>query len=134
MVHRLFAVHALLLGLALAGAGRAGAQEQQAAEPRAWITPAQGATLTVIRIFAKDLPGLTDVAILAGPAPDRLYPISASETDAEGDLGIQLKVPEEAERGEPFYFAVDPVGEAGPVLAQPPFEVLVRVDPAPGGA
>lgn len=134
MLPPIFTAFTLLSGLMLATSSAAVAQQQEAAEARAWISPTRGPTLTVIRLFAEGLPGLNQVAVLAGPEPDQLLPIGATETDAQGKLGVQFKVPPEAQRGEPFYFAVDPAGEAGPVLAEPPFEVIVREDVAPGGA
>lgn len=134
MLHRLIAIPALTLSLMLSAAAPAVAQEQPSAEARAWISPDQGATRTVIRLFAEGLPGMNEVTILGGPSPDQLLPIAAAETDREGALGIQLKVPADADRGDAYYFAVDPAGDVGPVVAEPPFQVIVRTNPAPGGA
>jgi hypothetical protein len=133
MLTRVLALPALVIGLALAEPAIA-QQEQPAAEPRAWISPAEGATRTVIRLSAEGLPGLSDVLVLAGPDPEQLRPIGRTSSDARGGIHVQLQVPEEAERGEPYYFAVDPAGEVDPILAEPPFEVLVRERVAPGGA
>lgn len=133
MLRRFFAVPALLIGLTIAGTGAPAAQQQDSAA-RAWISPTRGPTLTVIQLFAEGLPGLSEVIILAGSEPNQLRPILRGDTDARGNLAVQFKVPEEAERGQPFYFALDPAGDAAPVMVEPPFEVIVRENVAPGGA
>jgi hypothetical protein len=39
---------------------------------------------------------------------------------------MELRLPEQAERGQSYYFALDPRGETGPVMSDPPFQVLVQ--------
>lgn len=47
---------------------------------------------------------------------------------------VALRMPGDAEPGQPYYFALGPGGESGAVVADPPFQVLVRENAAPGGA
>jgi hypothetical protein len=99
------------------------------------ITPTEGPTEQRVVLEAAGLTPVSEVTIEGGLDRGRMQVLGRTRTDSNGDLRAETEVPDWAERGKPFYFAV---AQDGARVGVASINVIVLDDVAPasvgGGA
>jgi hypothetical protein len=105
-------------------------EQQRSVSDGMVVSPDSGAASTQVTLSAEGLPEVTEIRILGGLEEGEMQELGVATTSGEGSLTAQLAVPESAEPGRPYYFALLQEDER---LALATFNVVVLLDVAPSG-
>jgi hypothetical protein len=112
------------------GAGNAPAEQAAPGEAAAQLEliPATGPVAENIRVVAAGLPANARAIVLGGADPQELAPLTEENADAAGNFRAMVSVPDTAQYGSDFYFALK-VGDA--IIGPAAYRVEAREpDPA----
>ena len=108
------------------GAGANQAAQGQAAQLE--LIPATGPVAENVRVVAAGLPANAKAIVLGGADPQKLAPLAEENADAAGNFRAMVSVPDTAQYGSDFYFALK-VGDA--IIGPAAYRVKARKpDPA----
>jgi membrane-associated protease RseP (regulator of RpoE activity) len=115
--------------LAQASGGAAANQASQGqAAAQLELIPAKGPVAENIRVVAAGLPANAKAVVLGGTDPQKLAPLAEENADAEGNFRAMVSVPDTAQYGSDFYFALK-IGDA--IIGPAAYRVEARKpDPA----
>ena len=90
------------------GAGNAPAAQAAPGEAAAQLEliPATGPVAENVRVVAAGLPANAKAIVLGGADPQKLAPLAEENADAAGNFRTMVSVPDTAQYGSDFYFAL----------------------------
>ena len=114
--------------LAQSGGGAGATQATQGQAAQLELIPATGPVAENVRVVAAGLPANAKAIVLGGADPQKLAPLAEENADAAGNFRTMVSVPDTAQYGSDFYFALK-VGDA--IIGPAAYRVEARKpDPA----
>jgi membrane-associated protease RseP (regulator of RpoE activity) len=114
--------------LAQSGGGAGANQAAQGQAAQLELIPAKGPVAENVRVVAAGLPANAKAVVLGGADPQKLAPLAEENADAAGNFRAMVSVPDTAQYGSDFYFALK-VGDA--IIGPAAYRVEARKpDPA----